>query len=156
MRRVGIGVALAGLVSALLAVVAPSPARAADCGAWVDTGFHVSQQACLYWDGQYGEIVGYTLFRIDPGFNGGHVNQCWVHLRLTSGYGSVNNADAYDCSRIARSGPSNVNHYRGWGFGPGNPNGGTYWLDACITVVTGVAYTTCWTSRRALSPYIFL
>jgi hypothetical protein len=123
------------------------------CSGWVDSGFHWSQNACIWWDSSVG-IQGNTIVYFQTGFNRDHVTKCTVYATLVSSYRTTKTVSA-DCYNAAHQGGSWV--FPGsdpWKFGFGRNSGDWYRLHACMIVWTGVEYNSC-NGPHPISPRMY-
>ncbi len=121
------------------------------CSAYVESGFHWSQAACLWWDAR--GIVGSTWVSFETGFNRDHVRNCYVEATLVSSYGTTHTV--YDSCLVQAhlggtwafprdySNGETVGSATQWKFGFGRNSGDTYSLHACMHVYTGNTYNSC-------------
>lgn len=142
--------ALLGLLTVF--IVIPSSAVAASgggCSSAIDSGYNWSEDACISWTGSY--IRGDTDVYLGANFNSANVRACDIQATVISSYGTAT-TQHFDCTAAVQT--FSIFDVT-WNFGPGRQAGDRYTVHSCMTVTTGVVYSSC-SGPHPGSPYLTL
>jgi hypothetical protein len=128
-------------------------AKAADipgCSPIMGSSYNWSQDACITYNGH---LIAQSDVFLGSAFNGSHVNACDLEATLVATYG-VTHTVHIDCRDLARAHIDFATPLLDFGTGSGKRGDG-YSLHACLTVTTGIVYSTCAPGLHPSSPIIY-
>lgn len=109
-------------------------------------------ESCLQWirTGVNDETVlsGRGTVFVTPQFRGSNVLACTAYAQLKSSYGTLRDAEPFDCTPWARDGPTGplyIDYYWGYGRYSGDTYTQYFWMD--VRTASGKYYARQWNAK---------